>query len=63
MRVQVEPSVQKLFEYIYDRGTIIPIEDFSRELLMHGPRTAMFLAGRAHACTAAAVPVLAGRWS
>ena len=47
MRVQVEPSVQKLFEYIYDRGTIIPIEDYSRELLMHGERTSTFLAERA----------------
>ncbi len=33
---QVEPSVQKLFEYIYERGTIAPIEDYSAELLQHG---------------------------
>ena len=35
-RAQVEPGVQKLFEYIYERGTIIPIEDYSAELLQHG---------------------------
>ena len=60
--VQVEPSVQKLFEYIYERGTIIPIEDFNRELLMHGERTAMPLAGRAHAWLLL-LPVLAGHRS
>ena len=36
VRAQVEPGVQKLFEYIYERGTIIPIEDYSAELLQHG---------------------------
>ncbi|BDA48597.1 hypothetical protein COCOBI_12-2770 [Coccomyxa sp. Obi] len=33
---KVEPEVQKLYEYIYERGTIIPIEDYSRELLSVG---------------------------
>ncbi len=34
--VQVEPSVQKLYDYIYERGTIVPVEDFSMELLNQG---------------------------
>jgi hypothetical protein len=34
--LQVEPSVQKLYDYIYERGTIIPIEDYDRDLLSHG---------------------------
>ncbi len=33
---QVESEVQKLYEYIYERGTIIPIEDYSDELLSVG---------------------------
>ena len=33
---QVEPEVQKLYEYIYERGTIISIEDYSSELLSVG---------------------------
>ncbi|CAL8463537.1 g3071 [Coccomyxa elongata] len=33
---KVEPEVQKLYEYIYERGTIIPIEDYSSELLSVG---------------------------
>lgn len=33
---QVEPEVQKLYDYIYERGTIIPIEDYSAELLSVG---------------------------
>ncbi|CAL5223766.1 g6330 [Coccomyxa viridis] len=34
--VKVEPSVQKLYDYIYERGTIVPVEDFSMELLNQG---------------------------
>lgn len=34
--MQVEPSVQKLYDYIYERGTIVPVEDYSMELLSHG---------------------------
>lgn len=33
---QVEPEVQKLYDYIYERGTIIPVEDYSAELLSVG---------------------------
>lgn len=33
---QVEPEVQKLYDYIYERGTIIPVEDYSSELLSVG---------------------------
>ena len=33
---QVEPSVQKLYDYIYERGTIVPVEDYSMELLSQG---------------------------
>ncbi|KAK9917589.1 hypothetical protein WJX75_006149 [Coccomyxa subellipsoidea] len=34
--VKVEPEVQKLYDYIYERGTIIPVEDYSAELLSVG---------------------------
>ena len=34
--VQVEPSVQLLYQYIVERGTIIPIQDYSSELLSSG---------------------------
>ena len=34
--MQVEPSVQKLYDYIYERGTIVPVEDYSMELLNQG---------------------------
>ena len=34
--MQVEPSVQKLYDYIYERGTIVPVEDYSMELLSQG---------------------------
>ncbi|KAK9815358.1 hypothetical protein WJX72_002256 [[Myrmecia] bisecta] len=34
--LKVEPQVQKLYDYILDRGTIIPIVSYKRELLMHG---------------------------
>jgi len=33
--LEVAPGVQKLYEYIRDRGTIVPIENYNRELLMH----------------------------
>ena len=32
----MEPSVQKLYDYIYERGTIVPVEDYSMELLSQG---------------------------
>lgn len=28
--------MQKLYDYIYERGTIIPIVDYDRHLLSHG---------------------------
>jgi len=31
--LQVEPKVQKLYDYIRERGTILPINDYSQELL------------------------------
>lgn len=31
--MQVEPKVQKLYDYIRERGTILPINDYSQELL------------------------------
>ena len=31
--MQVEPKVQKLYDYIKERGTILPIHDYSQELL------------------------------
>ena len=31
---QVEPKVQKLYDYIRERGTILPINDYNKELLM-----------------------------
>ncbi len=34
--VQVEPSVQKLYDYIYERGTIHGITEYNHELLLHG---------------------------
>ena len=30
---QVEPKVQKLYDYIRGRGTILPIHEYSKELL------------------------------
>ncbi|KAL3138844.1 hypothetical protein ABBQ32_005677 [Trebouxia sp. C0010 RCD-2024] len=32
--LQVEPKVQKLYDYIRERGTILPINDYNKELLM-----------------------------
>lgn len=32
--LQVEPKVQKLYDYIRERGTILPINDYNQELLM-----------------------------
>lgn len=34
--MQVEPSVQLLYDYIFSRGTIIPINDYNEDLLRHG---------------------------
>ena len=34
--VQVEPQVQKLFDYIRERGTIIAIQQYDKKLLIHG---------------------------
>lgn len=31
--IQVEPKVQKLYDYIRERGTILPIHEYSKELL------------------------------
>lgn len=31
--LQVEPKVQKLYDYIKDRGTILSIHEYSKELL------------------------------
>jgi hypothetical protein len=31
--LQVEPKIQKLYDYIRERGTILPINDYSQELL------------------------------
>ena len=31
--LQVEPKVQKLYDYIRERGTILPINDYNQELL------------------------------
>ena len=36
LAMQVDPSIQKLYEYILDRGTIVAITDYDQELLMHG---------------------------
>ena len=36
MSAQVDPSVQLLYDYILARGTIIPIHDYSEELLRWG---------------------------
>lgn len=33
---QVDPHVQKLYDYILERGTIVPVIHFDRELLRHG---------------------------
>ena len=33
---QVDPHVQKLYDYILERGTIVPVTHFDRELLRHG---------------------------
>lgn len=33
MLLQVEPKVQKLYDYIKDRGTILSIHEYSKELL------------------------------
>ena len=30
---QVEPKVQKLYDYIRERGTILPINDYNEDLL------------------------------
>ncbi len=35
-RAQVEPSVQKLYDYILERGTIHSITEYNHELLLHG---------------------------
>ena len=34
--LQVEPQVQKLFDYIRERGTIIAIQQYDKKLLIHG---------------------------
>jgi hypothetical protein len=34
--VTVAPSVQLLFDYIRGRGTLVPITNYNKELLMHG---------------------------
>jgi len=34
--IKVAPSVQKLYDYIYERGTIIPIDTFDKEVLTTG---------------------------
>ena len=31
--LQVEPKVQKLYDYIRERGTILPINDYNEDLL------------------------------
>ena len=31
-----DPGVQKLYDYILDRGAIVPVEHYDRELLRHG---------------------------
>ena len=33
---QVDPAVQKLYDYIISRGTILPITDYKREYLCTG---------------------------
>lgn len=35
LRVE-DPGVQKLYDYILERGAIVPVEHFDRELLRHG---------------------------
>lgn len=35
MKVE-DPGVQKLYDYILERGTIVPVEHYDRELLRHG---------------------------
>ena len=37
--VQVDPAVQKLFDYIVSRGTVVPITDFNRDYLSRGDVT------------------------
>ena len=32
----MEPQVQKLFDYIRERGTIIAIQQYDKKLLIHG---------------------------
>ena len=34
--MQVDPSVQKLYDYIVARGTIIPIQDYNKDMLSRG---------------------------
>jgi hypothetical protein len=34
--LRVDPSVQLLYDYILQRGTIVPIEGYDAELLKHG---------------------------
>lgn len=36
MDVQVNPNVQLLYDYIQQRGTILPINDYDEDLLRHG---------------------------
>jgi hypothetical protein len=33
---KVDPHVQKLYDYILERGTIVPVTHYDRELLQHG---------------------------
>ena len=35
LRVE-DPGVQKLYDYILERGAIVPVEHYDRELLRHG---------------------------
>jgi len=34
--LRVDPGAQKLYEFILERGTIVPVSNFDRELLQHG---------------------------
>lgn len=55
--LQVEPSVQKLYDYIYERGTIVPIDDYSMELLSHGDISKRVTESIRQALPAHALPV------